>query len=466
MANEEQNQATPPATENAEQLAPEIPKNFEFSPSDDKKTNDVNDVHDSIIQSQFVGDSNQIGAKGEECVDIVTEYYWIQNKPNMTGIKDLLAPVPFCYAIEYKQKHGVTATNITNNIIAIGNVGKNIIENAIGEGNYDKLSDGLSTAFDKVKTTISKALSSMGEENKTVQDFANGVSGFVGKLKGISGNKDAHAWNGNGHLNTELLSPYFYLYSLEATGKKFCFPFLTDGAASWTVANSFSADGSTSILTKALTETMDKLLNEGLIKFAADAQDLSNLLSTDSTTQSGFTMYNIEKAKAFAFPSGGKTVRVRFPLFNTIKVDAWKDNYKFIMLFGLRNMLFRKNNVQYYPPLFYDVSIPGFGRMPLSYVKSFTVKPVGMTRMKNIKLSVLGLNLKYGNFHDDLDTSVIVPEAWVIDIEFESLIADSANQMLSSMFDLPVSVNIKSSEELTTVNLHNNAQLERMSNIA
>ena len=384
----------------------------------------------------------------------------------MTGIKDLLAPVPFCYAIEYKQKHGVTATNIANNIFAIGNIGGDIIEKAIGKGNYDKLSDGLSTAFDKVKTTISKALSSAGEENSIVSSITSNTASFVNKLAEIPRNANANAWNGNGHLNTELLSPYFYLYSLEATGKKFCFPFLTDGAASWTVANSFSADGSTSILTKALTETMDKLLNEGLVKFAADVQDLSNLLSTDSTTQSGFTMYNIEKAKAFAFPSGGKTVRVRFPLFNTIKVDAWKDNYKFIMLFGLRNMLFRKNNIQYYPPLFYDVSIPGFGRMPLSYVKSFTVKPVGMTRVKNIKLSVLGLDLKYGDFHDDLETSVIVPEAWVVDIEFESLIADSANQLLSSMFDLPVSVNIKSSEALTTVNLHNNAQLERMNNIA
>jgi hypothetical protein len=170
-------------------------------------------------------------------------------------------------------------------------------------------------------------------------------------------------------------------------------------------------------------------------------------------------MYNIEKAKAFSFPSGGKTVRVRFPLFNTIKKDAWKDNYHFIVLFGLRNMLFRKNNVQYYPPLFYDVSIPGFGRMPLSYVKSFTVKPVGMTRVKNIELK-LDVTKK------TKESSVIVPEAWVVDIEFESLIADSANQMLSSIVDLPVKVDIVGTSDMTAVNLHNNAQLERMSNIA
>jgi hypothetical protein len=175
-------------------------------------------------------------------------------------------------------------------------------------------------------------------------------------------------------------------------------------------------------------------------------------------TGGSFTMYNIEKAKAFSFPSGGKTVRVRFPLFNTIKKDAWKDNYHFIVLFGLRNMLFRKNNVQYYPPLFYDVSIPGFGRMPLSYVKSFTVKPVGMTRVKNIELKL--------DVDKPRESSVIVPEAWVVDIEFESLIADSANQMLSSIVDLPVKVDIVGTTETTAVNLQGNPLLEKMSNIA
>ena len=428
---------------------------------ENKQLTEVKDIHNNIIKMQFVGGEDQFLSDGQEVIDIVTEYYWIQNKPNMTGTKDLLAPVPFCYAIEYKQKHGVTATNMTNNIVAIGNVGGDIIKNTIGDNNYE----GLKIAFDKVKHTINSALSSVidDKDSKIGKVIGDAIDEFK-KIGGTTGDVNTHPWKGNRHLNTELLSPYFYLYSLEATGKQFCFPFLTDGAASWNVANSFSADGSTSLLTKTLSTTLDTLVNDGLIKFAADVQDMSNLLSSDANAHKGFTMYNIEKAKAFSFPSGGKIVRVRFPLFNTIKKDAWKDNYKFIMLFGLRNMLFRKNNVQYYPPLFYDVSIPGFGRMPLSYVKAFTVKPVGMTRIKNINLSGLGLN--YGKFHDNLETSVIVPEAWVVDIEFESLIADSANQMLSSIVDLPVRVDVSERIETTAVNLQNNVQSEKMSNIA
>ena len=32
------------------------------------------------------------------------------------------------------------------------------------------------------------------------------------------------------------------------------------------------------------------------------------------------------------------------------------------MLFSIRNMIFRKDNAEYYPPLFYDLYIPGVVR--------------------------------------------------------------------------------------------------------
>jgi hypothetical protein len=78
----------------------------------------------------------------------------------MTGT-NLLAPVPFCYAIEYKQKHGVTATNITNNIIALGNVTDTTIKQIIGEDFTNNAKTGLQTVFSKVKDTINSALSSV-----------------------------------------------------------------------------------------------------------------------------------------------------------------------------------------------------------------------------------------------------------------------------------------------------------------
>ena len=71
---------------------------------------------------------------------------------------------------------------------------------------------------------------------------------------------------------------------------------------------------------------------------------------------------HVEKAKFFQYPTDTETYTVQFPLINTVRLEgipAWKRNYKFIMLFCMRNMVFRKDNSSYYPPLFYDLIIPG-----------------------------------------------------------------------------------------------------------
>lgn len=89
--------------------------------------------------------------------------------------------------------------------------------------------------------------------------------------------------------------------------------------------------------------------------------------------------------------------------------------------------------------MIYDVSIPGWGRLPLSYVSSFTVNPVGMTRVKKINMNFINND----ETSSGKESTVIVPEAWIIQIEFQSLIADSANQVLSSIFDLPIEASVE-----------------------
>ena len=427
-----------PTTNNPPALTAEEQK---FADSTGKTVEESKDMdvnrHDKILKLGFITTGGQSDAStGAEIVDVVTEYYWTQNKPRETNT-NMITSVPFLYAVEYKQKYGVTATNLFNNIYALGNAAKSIGQNSGISKLYGTVSTGLKQGFDKLKDTIGSALESSGggkgsHLHHNIGGAFSKIGGYLSDMAtGTSKLTDA-AWVGNTFLNTEMLYPYFYLYSLEATNKKFCFPFFTEGASSWQVANSFGDQGSQGLLSKTISSTLDALVG-GMIKFAADVQDIGSFMS-GGTQAGGFTMYNIEKAKAFSFPSGGKTVSVKFPLFNTVKMGEWEKNYRFIVLFAIRNMLFRKNNVEYYPPLFYDVSIPGFGRMPLSYVKTFSVKPVGMTRVKSIEL-----NLGFGGY---TKTTVVVPEAWVVQIDFESLIADSANQYLSSMIDLKINANL------------------------
>lgn len=388
----------------------------------DENTSTLATQYDKIITANFNESNSPI-------VDIITQYYWCQNKPiEIQG--EMVTNVPFLYAIEYKQRYGVTLTNLINNLYGMVNTGSDISSNVIS---------GLGAILSKVSDTIVGSLDK--DANGAVKGFiTDGVNKFGEALSSFSskvGNSLAESgtYGGNIHLKTNLLKPYCFLYSLQQTGKKFCFPFFGDNAAAWVANNSFSSDGSVSILSKFVSEGIAKLGN-GVAKIAGDIQDISNFLK-DANAQKGFTMYNIEKAKAFSFPTDGKKISVSFPLYNTIKKGEWEKNYKFIVLFGLRNMLFRINNVQYYQPMIYDVSTPGFGRMPLCYVSSYTVKPVGMTRVKSVDMGFLN-----GESGDNKLSTVIVPEAWIVQIEFQSLIADSANQYLSSIFDLPITANI------------------------
>lgn len=394
------------------------------------------EYYENLLKAGFYkGDGNQIGEDGTEVVDVVTEYEWALNPPKETKAEDL-APVPFVYAIEYKQKYGATTTNLMNNIFAISNT----IGNVAGNG-----ANALSNVYTKVKSTVTSALKEMGADG--VADWADKAMTTVGNFADIvSGNvKEINSKYVTNNLSTvftnsksTLLSPYNTLYALEQTKKKFCFPLLTENSAGLNISNSFDSNGSVGLFSAGISKTIDDLAT-GMIGFAGDVQDIRNAISsaTGNNNNGQFVMYNIEKAKAFTFPTTGKSLSVKFPLFNTTKKDAWKDNYKFIILFALRNMLFRDDNVTYYPPLIYDVSSPGWGRMPFSYVKQFTVKPVGMVRTLSYNSSDLGV-VETSKNTTVKNTTVNVPEVWIVEIQFMSLIADSANQFLSSIVDLPI----------------------------
>ena len=150
--------------------------------------------------------------------------------------------------------------------------------------------------------------------------------------------------------------------------------------------------------------------------------------------------YAIERAKFFSYPTEGEDIETTFMLYNTIEKDIWKKHYNFIMGFLLRNLPYKQDIVSYYPPLFYDVIIPGVKRCPYCYVESFDVSPFGVSRILKISSKDIGLDIE-----SDEETMypVNVPEAWMVKIKFKSLIASSANQILSSMFDTPISISSK-----------------------
>ena len=67
-------------------------------------------------------------------------------------------------------------------------------------------------------------------------------------------------------------------------------------------------------------------------------------------------------------------------------------------------MIYRRNNNSFYPPLFYDLIIPGVIRQPFTYVSSVSVVPMGNVKMKSFDYGFLIDNAKNKSY------SVCVPE--------------------------------------------------------
>ena len=96
-------------------------------------------------------------------------------------------------------------------------------------------------------------------------------------------------------------------------------------------------------------------------------------------------------------------------------------------------MIYRRDNASFYPPLFYDLIIPGVIRQPFCFVNGFSVKPLGMVRMMHIDNPLKSLTSS-----EKSSIAVAVPEAWIVTIKVKSLIATSANMVLSGFTDLSI----------------------------
>ena len=89
--------------------------------------------------------------------------------------------------------------------------------------------------------------------------------------------------------------------------------------------------------------------------------------------------------------------------------------------------MLKVDSLSFEPPYLYDIFIPGSKRLPLAFVSSYTVVPKGIIR--SLPHTIGGK-----------DITVPVAEAWEVTIEFESLIPQSANMMLSALYDFSITV--------------------------
>lgn len=397
------------------------------------------DIRGNIISEQFTLSNNvnyDINKSNYEEVDIMSDYYWTIDKFVQTSGKT--CDLPHCYAIEYSQAHNSAVTNFANSVSAAVTAIKNIdlanVDNAVNQ--IQKLCTSLMKSA--TEDTEAPKEGEGDDKNKNNQQQSSLFTTLKNHLNTAAGWLNQGLPITNGITSSRFLQPYKLLYWLNPTNKRFVFPMVAQPPTQ-NLTNSYGEQNSDTSFISA-NGLISKLTGYAgaAVGIARDINDMASLITGNiSGSASGWFGTGVEKAKFFQYPQETEEYTISFPLINTVAstngIPTWMKNYKFIMLFTLRNMIFRKDNAAFYPPLFYDLIIPGVIRQPFCYVSNVNVVPFGMVRMKSYD--------KGFGFASDIRNkkfSVAVPEQWHVTIKFKSLLATSANMVLSSMYDLGI----------------------------
>jgi hypothetical protein len=231
-------------------------------------------------------------------------------------------------------------------------------------------------------------------DTQTVNDLKDNIEKFGNKARDFA-NDLARNNEMDFENNMELREKYKHLYTVKRTGKRFIFPYLEENFLS--LANDFSETNEYLTFGSFNTSDMSKTLLKSLTQ-------LPSLLSPGAYIQAP-KFYDFGKV-------GEPSVTIHFPLYNTINSYHTERNIKFVKIFGLNNMPYRRSMLQVDPSRIYSVKIPGKAFFPFCYVSSYDVKHVG---------------------NKSLFINDIYPEAYNISITFTSLIKYDVNMFKDEM---------------------------------
>ncbi len=236
------------------------------------------------------------------------------------------------------------------------------------------------------------------------------VSSMIGKNYNSAQASLAKALNSDERLlERNNLNSLLGIYLTEETGFKYALPYL-NGPIKYNSTWQNEGQG-----------VMSGLVNKGM-KLADEAYNIINI------TQPG--VY-IQKPKYFNFEQGGKSVSFNFPLLNTTTNDNafdYKSNYELLWLLTYQNKPYKTTFARTTPGKIYTVEIPGVVSMPYAYISEMSIDFRGTVRQLPVDTPK-----KY---------DAPIPEAYVVNITFTSLLNDFANTMMGSGFSSSIRDNI------------------------
>jgi hypothetical protein len=357
----------------------------------------------SVLNNQNLGNkdlkSSTNTGPAEEVYDVRT-YDWTYSKNKNSNIDE----IPYIEMKEFKIAGNSYMSSLMTSALLFpdaadtaGNAASNI-SSSLNEKIKSSFSDN---KFAEFMNNIGNKVKDVGSQLASKTEPY--VKETVEKIKGLD--KSAQAW-----LDKDLINKYAYLYIRKETGKKYIFPHFDDEYIK--IQNSFSDTYNTK--------------DEGVIgKTLKGIQDFSDKISSAvSVAEPG--MY-IQRPKFYQFKEEGFSVSIEFYLYNTLSENAYLKNIELITKLVIQNTPHRHNRILVDPPCIYELTVPGRGFFPYSYISSLQVNHVGTRR---------SLSSSIGN-----SKTITVPDAFKITIELKSLTSDVNNFFIPEMGSGGIDVN-------------------------
>lgn len=317
-------------------------------------------------------------------IDVVNDFSWTSS-PTKNSYKK----IPFLYATELEQT--------VNSLIA----------SAFYYINNAAKSDIASSAVSYIDKIIgASGVSGSGKISSALDSFKSKINSVV------SSGSDSS-------ILTDYLKSYLGIYLTDTTGFKYCFPFFSGKP------HNVTSSWQDSMQVKPLYA--DQLVQKGM--------EVADTIAATLNIMKPGTY--IEKPKYFHYPTEGESITLSFPLLNTVAKLSnklpYQQNYELLWVLAFQNKPFRTSFSQIKPPKLYTVTVPGMKYFPYAYISNMSVDFLGTRRLLDVRTPM----------GETVNTSI--PEAYMVDITFTSLIADTGNLMAASGFNSKISVTSSSS---------------------
>lgn len=328
---------------------------------------------------------------GTTLIDVVDDYDWT------TTPKSGRDTAPYIIMREMQPK---TGAELQRAIYAVDSLMDGV------SGTVTKatdLTDRVATKFkapSSITSVISNAAEKFYEVIGYIEDTKNKVESKVGLKSDIQLSKQTY------------LASYDNLYNCDYTGWNFKLPYF-ENAPLITPQNVF-ASGS----------------HKTGAGYLADGADfLNNIIGGVESTASQITgneERSTETPKSYSMSTDGTQFSFKFPLINTGDEYQAASNYQLVQLLKYQSRPYRTSRNLIVPINIYEVFIPGMRYIPYAFIRNVNIEFQGVRMPLNMQIM----------FEDKpTDITAIIPEAYMVTIELQSLTNETGNFMIESMLN-------------------------------